>query len=179
MNILVIYGSRWGGTAEVANKIGQTLTQGGCSVDVINAKKPPKKLEPYDLFVIGSGMRADKWTKETLFFIEKNEKLLQNKKTALFVSCQMADRVEPEIRERAKKQYLQDTAERYALKPIAYGFFGGFLDFSQSHGLIVDVMVRVNRRSLRKNGLDTTKIHDTRDWNNIEAWAREIAIKSR
>lgn len=82
--------------------------------------------------IIGSGMRADKWTKETLVFIEKNATLLQNKKTALFVSCQMADREEPEIRDTAKKQYLQDTAEWYALKPIAYGFFGGFIDFSQS-----------------------------------------------
>ena len=90
----------------------------------------------------------------------------------------MADREEPEIREKAKKQYLQDTAERFALKPIAYGFFGGFLYFSQSHGLIVDVMIRVNRRSLRKNGRDASKIHDTRDWNTIETWAREIAIKN-
>jgi menaquinone-dependent protoporphyrinogen oxidase len=179
VNALVIYGSRWGGTVEVAKKIGQALTKEGCTVEVLNAKKNPKKLESYDLFIIGSGMRADKWTKETLLFMEKNAILLQNKKAALFVSCQMADRVEPEIREKAKKQYLQDTAEQYGLKPIAYGFFGGFLDFSQSHGLIVDVMVRVNRRSLRKNGLDTTKVHDTRDWNTIEAWAREIAIKSR
>jgi menaquinone-dependent protoporphyrinogen oxidase len=179
MNVLVIYGSRWGGTAEIAKKIGQTLTQEGCTVEVVNAKKNPKKLEPYDLFVIGSGMRADKWTKEALDFIEKNATFLQNKKTALFVSCQMADRVEPKIRDKAKKQYLQDTAERYALKPIAYGFFGGFLDFNQSHGLIVDVMVRVNRRSLKKNGLDTTKVHDTRDWKSIEVWTREIAIKSR
>ena len=179
VNVLVIYGSRWGGTAEVAKRIGQTLTQEGCTVEVINAKKNPKKLELYDLFIIGSGMRADKWTKETLFFLEKNASLLQNKKTALFVSCQMADREEPEIRDKAKKQYLQDTAERYALKPIAYGFFGGFIDFSQSHGLIVDVMVRVNRKSLRKNGLDTTKVHDTRDWNIIETWAREIALKNR
>jgi menaquinone-dependent protoporphyrinogen oxidase len=177
VKVLVIYGSRWGSTAEVAKKIGLTLTQEGCIVEVINAKKNPKKLEPYDLIIIGSGMRADKWTKETLVFLEKNAKFLQNRKTALFVSCQMADREEPEIRDKAKKQYLQDTAERYALKPIAYGFFGGFIDFSQSHGLIVDVMVRVNRKSLRKNGLDTTKIHDTRDWNTIETWAREIGIK--
>ena len=40
-------------------------------------------------------------------------------------------------------------------------------------------MVRVNRKSLRKNGLDTSKVHDTRDWNTIETWAREIAIKGR
>ena len=131
MNVLVIYGSRWGGTAEVAKKIGQTLTRAGCIVEVINAKKNPKKIEPYDLFIIGSGMRADKWTKETLVFLKKTHNIYKNKKTALFVSCQMADREEPEIRDKAKKQYLQDTAERYALKPIACGFFGGFLDFSQ------------------------------------------------
>ena len=179
MNVLVIYGTRWGGTAEVAQKIGQTLTQEGCTVEVLNAKKNQKKLESYDLFIIGTGMRADKWTKETLVFLDKNTTILQNKKTALFVSCQMADREEPEIREKAKKQYLQDIAERYGLKPIAYGFFGGFLDFNQSHGIIVDVMVRVNRKSLRKNGLDTSKVHDTRDWKTIETWAREVAIKSR
>ena len=90
----------------------------------------------------------------------------------------MADRVEPEVRDRAKKRYLEKTAEQYGLKPIGYGFFGGFLDFHHSHGLIVDVMVRVNRKSLAKNGLDTTKVRDTRDWAAIEAWAREIAKTS-
>lgn len=162
----------------MAEKIGQTLTHEGYSVDVVDAKKPPANLNSYDLLVIGSGMRADKWTKETLAFVERNSQLLQTKKTALFVSCQMADRVEPEVREKAKKKYLHDTADQYSLKPIGLGFFGGYLDFKDSHGLIVDFMVRVNRKSLRRNGLDTTKIHDTRDWNNIEAWVREIAKKA-
>lgn len=174
---IVIYGSRWGGTVAIAQKIGQTIAIEGYFVDVIDAKKPLKKLESYDLFIIGSGMRADKWTKETLTFMEKNAALLQNRKTALFVSCQMADRVEPEVRDKAKNQYLEKTAKQYGLKPIGYGFFGGFLDFHHSHGLIVDVMVRVNRKSLAKNGLDTTKVRDTRDWVAIEAWAREI-VKS-
>lgn len=175
---MVLYGSRWGGTVAVAEKIGQSLTAEGFSVDVLDAKKRPQNLESYDLIVIGSGMRADKWTKETFAFMEENSLLLQKKKTALFVSCQMADRVEPEVREKAKKQYLQDVANQFSLKPITFGFFGGFLDFKHSHGLIVDVMVRVNRKSLRKNGLDTTKVHDTRDWNNIEAWAQETAKRA-
>jgi menaquinone-dependent protoporphyrinogen oxidase len=175
---LVLYGSRWGGTVAVAQRIGQALSEEGFTVNVAEAKNPPKNPEDYVLFVIGSGMRADKWTKETLEFMEKNSKILQTKETALFVSCQMADRTEPEVREKAKKQYLQDTAEQYGLKPISFGFFGGFLDFKDSHGLIVDIMVRVNRKSLRRNGLDTTKVHDTRDWNNIAAWARETAKKA-
>lgn len=178
LKALVLYGSRWGGTVAVAQKIGETISRGGCTVDILDAKDSPKNIERYDLFIIGSGMRADKWTKETLAFMEKNEELLQKKKTALFVSCQMADRTEPEVREKAKKQYLYQTADQYGLRPISFGFFGGYLDFSKSHGLIVDVMVRVNRKSLRKNGLDTTKIHDTRDWNIIEDWARMTAKKA-
>ncbi len=176
MKALVLYGSRWGGTVAVAQKIGQTLSDEGFKVDVVEAKKTPKNIQDYDLFVIGSGLRADKWTKEALEFLDCNSILLRTKKTALFVSCQMADRPEPEVREKAKKKYLQDTADCFALKPVAFGFFGGYLDFKHSHGLIVDVMVLVNRKSLRKNGLDTTKVHDTRDWSSIEAWSKKVAI---
>ncbi len=175
MRALVVYGTRWGGTVGVAQKIGDTLTKQGITTEVTDAKKNPQSIDAYDLVVVGSGLRADKWTKETLGFLQKNAAALQNRKTALFVSCQMADRTEEEVREKAKNQYLNQVAEQFGLKPISYGFFGGFLDFSQSHGLIVDIMVRVNRKSLKKNGLDTKKVHDTRCWSSIEAWARELA----
>jgi menaquinone-dependent protoporphyrinogen oxidase len=174
MKALVIYGTRWGGTVKVAEKIGSTLTAEGYSVDVVDAKQSPQNVDSYDLIVIGSGIRADKWTKETLNFMEKNAVSLRAKKNALFVSGQMADGGK-ESREKARKLYLEKTAEAFGLKPIGLGLFGGFLDFSKSHGLFVDVLVRVNRKKLRKNGLDTTKVKDTRDWSSIEAWAREIA----
>lgn len=178
MKALVIYGTRWGGTVNVAQKIGEALKNEGYFVEVIDAKQNPQDVESYDLVIVGSGMRADKWTKESINFLEKNAQVLRSKKTALFVSCQMADRTEQEVRDKAKKLYLEKTAEQYGLTPVACGFFGGFLDFSKSHGLIVDVLIRVNRKSLRKNGLDTQKVLDTRDWSIIEAWAREVAKKA-
>jgi menaquinone-dependent protoporphyrinogen oxidase len=175
MQALVVYGTRWGGTVKVAEKIGDALKDEGYSVDVVDAKKSPQNLAPYDLIIVGSGIRADKWTNETINFMQKNAQSLRTKKTALFVSCQMADRSEIEVLEKAKKMYLEETAEQFQLKPVAFGFFGGFLDFRKSHGLIVDIMVRVNRKSLRKNGLDTCQVRDTRDWNSIDSWARKIA----
>lgn len=180
MNALVIYGSRWGGTVDVAKKIGAVLKHEGFAIDVIDAKKSPKELRLYDLIFVGSGIRADKWTKETMLFLEVNAEVLRRKKTALFVSCQMADRQENDpVRGKAKTKYLEDVAVQFGLKPISLGYFGGFLDFHHSHGLIVDIMVRVNRQSLRKNGLDTTKIHDTRDWAAIESWASDVAKEAR
>ncbi len=175
MKALVIYGSRWGGTVAVAQKIGSVLAEEHYTVDIVNVKEKSPDLAVYDLVIVGSGIRADKWTKETLTFLEKNAKQLKDKKTALFVSCQMADRPEKEVYDKAKNQYLEETALRYGLQPILYGFFGGFMDFSQSHGLIVDIMIRVNRKSLRKNGLDTRKVRDTRNWSTITSWTRQTA----
>ncbi len=174
MNVLILYGTRWGGTEKVAQTIGNALKEDGNSVDIIDAKKASGNIDAYDLVVVGSGLRADKWTKETLSFLENNAATLKTKKTALFVSCSMADRKD-EGYNVGKKRYLDDTAAQYGLIPISYGYFGGLMDFSYSHGLLVDIIVRVNRRNLRKNGLNTAAVHDTRDWAAIEAWGRGLA----
>ena len=175
MRALVIYGTRWGGTVAVAQKIGEALKAEGYSADVCDARQSPKNIESFDLVIVGSGVKADKWTKEAINFLEKNTLVLRTKKVALFVSCQMADRTEKEVREKAKMTYLEKVAEQFGLKPVSLGFFGGFLDFRRSHGLLVDVLIRVNRKSLKKNGLDTHVVHDTRDWDGIETWARKLA----
>jgi menaquinone-dependent protoporphyrinogen oxidase len=174
LKALVVYGTRWGGTVEVAQTIGKALTDEGNAVDVVDAKKAPANIEGYDSVLIGSGLRADKWTKESVEFIEKNLETLKTKKLALYVSCSMADRKD-EGYEVGKKRYLTDFAAHYNLAPIAVGYFGGLMDFSYSHGLLVDIIVRVNRRNLRKNGLNTAAVHDTRDWAAIEAWGHEVA----
>jgi menaquinone-dependent protoporphyrinogen oxidase len=185
MKALVVYGTRWGGSEGIAKKIGAVLRQYGITVDILNAKNAIANaqynicIDSYKLIVVGSGIRADKWTKDTLNFIEKNVEVLKTKKIALFVSCQMADRIEEEVRNKAKTTYLEKTAEKYDLKPISLGFFGGFLDFSKSHGLLVDFIVRINRKSLRKNGLDTTRIYDTRNWESIEEWTNELALATQ
>ena len=104
LNVLVLYGTRWGGTEKVAQTIAKALKEEGNSVDVVDAKKAPKQLTSYDLVFVGSGIRADKWTKESVDFLEKNEAVLQTKKTALFVSCSMADR-----KDASEKQQKHDT----------------------------------------------------------------------
>ena len=174
LRAVVVYGSRWGGTVGVAEKIADALKKADFMVNVVNARKSPTDIDAYDLVIVGSGIRADRWTKETSKFLEENASVLRGKKTALFVSCQMADR-EEEAREKAKDAYLVKIAEQYGLHPVSFGFFGGFTDFKKSHGLLVDIIVRVNGRNLRKNGLDTRRVLDTRDWEQIEAWALEVA----
>lgn len=172
---MIVYGTRWGGTVGVAEKIADTLKKARWEVDVANAQGQVPSVAGYDLVVVGSGVRADQWTKETLNFLEKNAAALRGKKTALFVSCSMADRTEKDVREKARETYLIKVAERFELKPMAYGFFGGYMNMKQSHGLLADLIVKVNWRNLRKHGLNTTGVTDTRDWSAIENWAVDVA----
>ena len=174
MNVLVLYGTRWGGTEKVAHVIGKAIQEAGNSVEVVDAKKAVNNIDSYDLFIVGSGIRADKWTKEPLEILDKYSVYHKTNKIAQYDCCSMADR-KHESCKKGKKRYLNDVAERYGLKTLSLGYFGGLMDFSYSHGLLVDILVRINRKNLCKNGLDTAKVHDTRDWIAIEAWGRDVA----
>jgi len=51
----------------------------------------------------------------------------------------------------------------------------GYVDFKKTHGLVVDIIVRVNRRKLLFRNLDIRKVYDMRSWDYIENWASEVA----
>ncbi len=174
LSALVVYGTRWGGTLGVSEKIGDTLRKTGFKVDVVEARNKIPNISNYNLIVVGSGIRADEWTKESLNFLEKNASVLREKKIALFVSCEMAT-AENNAADAARETYLIRVAEKYDLHPISYGFFGGLLDFGRSHGLLADIIVRLNGRNLRKHGLNTRGVTDKRNWQQIENWTIDIA----
>lgn len=175
MKALIVYGTRWGGTVGVAEKIADGLKRAGWVVDVVNTRNNAPEVAGYDFVVVGSGIRADQWTKETLSFLEKNAEALRERKTALFVSCLMAERKEKDVREAARESYLPKVAERFGLKPLSYGFFCGYINMKQSHGFLADLVVKVNWRNLSHHGLNTMGITDNRDWSAIENWTVEIS----
>lgn len=74
MKALVVYDTRWGGTVGVAKKIGDSLREANYTVDVVDARRNPSSVDLYDLVVVGSGIRADSWTKEALKFLKKRSR---------------------------------------------------------------------------------------------------------
>ena len=169
---LIVYGTRWGGTVKVAEKIGEILKEEGCSVDIFDARKAPQ-VDSYDLIVIGSGISGGKWTKEAESFLKRNADMLRVKKTALFVSCGMVLRESGQ--DKAKDDYLVKVSNKYGLTPIGSGFFGGILDFEAKYNILDRLFVNSSKSRLRNMGIDLSKPYDFRDWNQIEAWTRDVA----
>lgn len=172
-SILIVYGSRYGSTKEIAEHIGETLTNEGHHVEVFDATKPPV-INDYDLIIIGSGIQAGSWKKDAQSFLKKNRVALKQKKTALFVSC--GDAIEPEKRDESFNKYLVAHAETNTLSPIAYGFFGGSFDFTGKKGLFYNLFMKLVKGEFEKKGIKTEGVYDFRDWDAITNWAKELEV---
>ena len=83
--VLVTYAGKYGGTAEIAVKIGQVLGQAGLSAKVLPVGGV-KDLTPYKAVVLGSAVYIGNWCKEAPKFLKANEKMLGERPVWLFSS---------------------------------------------------------------------------------------------
>ena len=169
---LVIYGTRFGSTKEIAEFIVKTIQDQNQKADLFDTEKPPQNIDKYDLVIIGSGIQIGKWTNDVLNFLKKNQKQLKKKKTALFVSCAFA--MYPEKQEESTQKFLVDVAEKYGLDPISIGLFGSCLDFTGKKGLKYRLMVRMMKEDLEKMGVEYDETYEFRDWPKIKRWTEEL-----
>jgi len=178
---LIVYGTRYGAAASTSEEIAKVLRQEGLEVRVVNAKEEKvKDIADYDLVVVGSGIQINKWTGEPEDFLKKFQKELARKKVALFVCCGSASQPTtepPEVIAKAKTKYLDEKAAQYHLQPVALGFFGGVYNYNKVPWWSKKAM-ETGRPKIEATYKQTELgIYDTRDWNAIRSWAKELAKK--
>ena len=184
VNAIIIYGTRLGTTASTSEEIAKVLHEEGLEVRVVDAKKEKvKDVAGYDLVVVGSGIAMGKWTGEPEDCLKRFQKELAGKKVALFVSCGSASpspTAKPEAVAMAKKNYLDDKAAQYNLRPVALGFFGAAYDYNNMPWW-ASMFMNAAKKDLVASGAQETKpgLYDSRDWDAIRAWAKELAAKTR
>ena len=173
MSALVVFGTRYGSTAKIAEEIGAVLGDEGFKVRVVNAAKDTiSDISEFDVVIVGSGIKMGKWTKETLNFLKKFEADLSQKKVALFVSCGYSR--EPDKVDEARENFLIKVADRYpSIKPVSLSLFGGVFSFDK-YGFAERLVFRGIKKELEKQGIETKKPYDFRDWETIREWTRSV-----
>ena len=64
MKALVVYGTRYGTATEIAEEITRTLKEEGVETDLLDSRGLKDwDVTPYDLVIVGSGIKIGKWTK--------------------------------------------------------------------------------------------------------------------
>ncbi len=174
MKALVIYGTRYGTATEIAEEISKVLEDEQVDVDLVDARGIKDcDVSPYDLVVVGSGIKMGKWTKGSMNFLKKNKTALSKRKVALFVTCGAAND-EKTVAE-GQDKYLDNIAkENLTNPPIATGLFGSVYDPNAKHGLIFKVANRFIRKELEKQGKDPSQRWDYRNWDEIRTWTKNL-----
>jgi menaquinone-dependent protoporphyrinogen oxidase len=179
---LIVYGTRYGTTANTSDVIAETLRKVGFEVKIVDAKKEKvQTISEFDLIIVGSGIQMGKWTSEPEDFIKIHQKELSTKKLALFVSCGGANPLsEGEKKNKelddAKRKYLEDKAIELKVTPIALGFFGGCYDFNKMSWFFKKTLSSIKPK-LESAGYKESKagLYDLRDLDAIRDWTREVA----
>lgn len=179
--VLVVYGSRHGGTRGIAERIGEVLRTEGLEA-AVTAAESAWDVHSADAFVIGSGVYMGSWLEEPLDFLRRHQDVLAARPTWLFSSGPLvgstkgkadADPVTdalgpadgPGSGGRKKVEALSA-----AIHPRDHRVFFGAFDPKDPPKSMSERVVRMMPAA--KNILPPG---DFRDWNAIEAWAREIA----
>jgi menaquinone-dependent protoporphyrinogen oxidase len=181
---LIVYGTRYGAAASTSQEIAKILRQEGLDVQMVNAKEEKvKNIAEYDLVIVGSGILFHKWTSEPEKLLKKFQKELTTKKLALFVCCGSASQAlnedKPDIAEKARKRYLEEKAAKYNLQPVALGLFGGVYNYNKEPWYAKKAMEMDRPRIEAAYKEIQPGIYDTRDWNAIRSWAKELAQKAK
>jgi menaquinone-dependent protoporphyrinogen oxidase len=157
--ILVLYATKTGSTAEVAQVIADEFVILGSSVNVYNVKEAPAP-NGYSAVVIGSSIRYGGWQKEALHYL-KTHKVPLAKIPVAYFNCGIFT-ASADTAKKAQAQNYNDAAKAI-IKPVADTFFAGKIDYGKLNFV---------ERNLSK----AIKIPegDKRDFAAIRAWARRI-----
>lgn len=162
MLILVTYATKYGATAEIAEKVGEVLRQSGLPTDVLPVKQVGD-LTPYTAVILGSAVYIGKWRKEAVKFLKNNEQALAERAVWLFSSGPTGEGDPVEL--------LQEWRFPEAQQPIADRIQPR--DIAVFHGALN--MKKLNFIEKRMIKTVEAPIGDFRDWEAIKAWAMSIA----
>jgi menaquinone-dependent protoporphyrinogen oxidase len=180
-NVQVVYASRHGGTAGIADRIAEVLRTEGVEVVVADAADRPDATG-FDAYVIGAGVQIGSWHKEGTEFLERNQATLATKPVWLFSSGPLPgssmmneteDRLELALGPRegpgsgGRKRIEVLSA---AINPREHRVFYGAYDPKDPPKSMQERLVRLMPAAKR-----VLPAGDFRAWDDIEAWARDIA----
>jgi menaquinone-dependent protoporphyrinogen oxidase len=182
--VQVVYASRHGGTAGIAQRVAEILRKEGNDVVVADAADRPDP-SGFDAYVIGSGVQIGSWHKEGTEFLERNRTALAGKPVWLFSSGPLpGSSMRKETEDRlelalgpgegpgsAGRKRIEALSA--AIHPRGHEVFYGAYDPKDPPKSMQERLVRLMPAAKR-----VLPTGDFRDWDAIEAWAREIAAQS-
>ena len=176
--VLIIYGTTYGQTEKIANRIADGLQRRGLEVELCNAaiSAPRIALEAYAGVVVGSSIIARGHQPAIKEFIRAHAATLNTVPSAFFQVSASAGSASQHARD-AAQQILQDFIAEQGWMPVLSASLPGAINYTKYNLLLKWYM----KRASAKNGgsTDTSRDHEYTDWAEVERFAMAIATAFR
>jgi menaquinone-dependent protoporphyrinogen oxidase len=179
VRVQIVYASRHGGNAGIAERIGEVLRSEGLEVTVAEAAAAGDPAG-FDAFVIGSGVYVGSWLADAVDYLERAQSTLAGKPVWLFSSGPVA--APPADPAEALESALGPSegpgsgghrridAFSAVIHPREHRVFGGAFNPSDPPKSLQERIVR-----LLPAAKAALPAGDFRDWDAIDGWAHKIA----
>lgn len=160
--VLVAYASKYGSTAETAEKIGQQLSLAGFNVDILPVKQV-RDLTGYKAVVLGSAVYIGLWRREVKAFLKAQEKQLSELPLWIFSigptgTGDIKDLTDGWLFPESQREIVE------RIKPRDVTCFHGKADIGKLNFMEKWILNNVK-----------APVGDFRDWNAIASWTASIA----
>lgn len=160
MSILVVHGSKRGGTEGLAEMVAADLREEGFEVDLQPAKHV-RRVDAYEAVVVGGALYAFRWHKDAKRFVRRHQTQLRRRPTYFFASGPLDDSATKSDIPPVKG--VQALMDRVGAK--GHVTFGGRL-LPDAKGFPASAMAKKHAG-------------DWRDPAQVRAWVRSVAMELR
>lgn len=173
-SVLIVYGSRHGQTAKVANYMGNLLASSGLATTVASVHDMPRHLAPaaFDVIIVGSPVYFSRHLRAVRRFVLTYRDALRGARSAFFsVSGSAGGRSEAEHAE--AHRYLSQFLEQTEWQPALAETFGGSMAYTSYNPLVRWVIKRISKR--RGGPVDTSRDHEVTDWTQVRHFVDAVS----
>jgi menaquinone-dependent protoporphyrinogen oxidase len=172
-DVLILYASKHGHTAKIAERIAATMRADGVTVD-LQSVDAAGDLSPtdYAAIVVGASIHAGHHQREIVDWAKTHQAALAEKPTAFFSVCLAIADDTDEARASAAK-YITDFEDETGWTADTSTTFAGALQYLE-YDFMTRTLIRLMMRRQR-HPTDTSRDFDYTDWDAVERFAHECA----
>ena len=173
-NILLDYGTAYGQTARITQRIAVLLTDAGHTVTVQRGDllPPGLSLGEYDAFVVAASVLFGRHQRYIRSFVRTHVTRLNAAPSAFLSVCGAAAGATPEGAGRGQA-YVDKFLRETGWLPWATRSFAGALPYTRYGPFVRWIMKTISRRTGRPT--DPSRDYDFTDWEAVEGFGRQLA----
>ena len=176
---LIIYGTKEGQTAKIAEQIGNFIREKSCDADVYDARKIPRGLsiEPYVGVIVGSSLHYLRWSHKAADFVVGQQPRITTAQSAFFSVSMMASAPDdPKVIEELKKA-SNKFFDATNWHPATVEHFAGGLAWSK-YGFFTRYLMKAISYAQHKP-VDTSKDQEFTNWDQVRKFAENFVERTR